>query len=102
MTAANDNTHLSLAREVALMNARRVRQTGTPHRFAAPGQALTLNAPHRKFGTCYAEFLGCTEDGQHIMVRKLISSMWKSRWTKPLKVARADVLTVHDRFVREG
>jgi hypothetical protein len=62
---------------------------------AIPGQALTLSQSHRKFGRCYAEFVGHAGDGKHVLVRKLISSMWKSRWTKPMAVPRALVTAVH-------
>lgn len=62
---------------------------------AVAGQALTIAQPHRRFGRSYAEFVGHAGNGKHILVRKLISGMWKSRWTKPLKVERAAVLAVH-------
>lgn len=62
---------------------------------AVPGQAMTLRQAHRKFGRCYAEFVAHAGDGKHILARKLISSMHSARWTKPLVVARADVMTVH-------
>lgn len=62
---------------------------------AVPGQALTIRQPHRKFGRSYAEFVGHTGNGRHVLVRKLISSMWRARWTKPLRVARADIIAVH-------
>lgn len=62
---------------------------------AVAGQALTIRQPHRKFGKCWAEFVGHVGNGKHVLVRKNISSMWKSRWTKPMKVARADVLAIH-------
>lgn len=67
---------------------------------AIPGQALSLTQPHRKFGRCYAEFVGHVGDGRHVLVRKLISGMWKGRWTKPLKVERALVLHVHTNMAR--
>lgn len=60
-----------------------------------PGQALTLRQPHRRFGTCYAAFAGHAGDGRHILAAKLITSMYRSRWTKPLPVDRADVLKIH-------
>lgn len=63
--------------------------------FAEVGQAVTLRQPHRKFGKCYAEFVRHAGDGKHIFVRKLISSMWKARWTKPIKVLRSDVIETH-------
>jgi hypothetical protein len=63
--------------------------------LAIPGQAVTIAQPHRKFGQCYAEFVGHAGDGKHILVRKLISSMYRSRWTKPMKVERRAVLKVH-------
>jgi hypothetical protein len=63
--------------------------------FAVEGQTLTIRQAHRKFGQSYAQFVGHAGDGKHIIVRKLISSMWKSRWTKRMKVARADVIKVH-------
>jgi len=62
---------------------------------AVIGQAITIRQPHRKHGRCYAAFAGHVGDGKHILARKLIASMWRSRWTKPLPVARADVLGVH-------
>jgi hypothetical protein len=65
--------------------------------FAEPGAAITLRQSHRKFGTCYAEFLGHVGDGKHILVSKLISGTWSARWTKPLKIPFAEVLAVHDR-----
>lgn len=68
--------------------------------LAVPGQALTLNQPHRRFGRCYAEFVGHTGDGRHILVRKLISSTWRGRWTKPLAVERAAVAAVHTSMAR--
>lgn len=68
--------------------------------FAVSGQALKLNQPHRKFGSCYAEFVAHAGDGKHIVVRKLISSTWRARWTNPIKVARADVLAVHSHLAR--
>ena len=71
-----------------------------PLAWAIPGQALTLRQPHRRFGTCYAEFVGAAGDGRHVLVRKLISSMYRIRWTKPLPVARGDVLQVHDAMAR--
>jgi hypothetical protein len=63
--------------------------------MAVKGQALTIRQPHRRFGECYAEFVGHVGDGRHVMVRKLISSMYRARWTKPLKIERAMVLKVH-------
>lgn len=68
--------------------------------FAVPGQALTISQPHRKFGSAYAEFVAHAGDGRHVLVRKLISSMWKARWTKPLKVERAAVISVHTLMAR--
>lgn len=65
---------------------------------AVPGQAITIRQGHRKFGKAYAEFVGHSGDGKHILCRKLISSMYRSRWTRPLKVARADVMAVHTRL----
>lgn len=67
---------------------------------AVPGQALKIEQPHRKFGSCYAEFVAHAGDGKHILVRKLISSTWRARWTNPMKVARADVLAVHTHLAR--
>lgn len=67
---------------------------------AIPGQALRLIQPHRKFGSCYAEFVGHCGDGKHVRVRKLISSMWRGRWTKPLRVERALVDKVHTTMAR--
>lgn len=62
---------------------------------AVAGQAITLHQPHRKFRKCYAKFVGHTGDGKHILASKLISSMYRARWTKPLKVERALVIDVH-------
>lgn len=67
---------------------------------AVPGQALHVRQPRSKFGRSYAEFVGHAGDGKHVIVRKLISSMWKARWSWPLKVKRADVLKVHDIMAR--
>lgn len=67
---------------------------------AVPGQAITLAQPYRRFGRCYAEFVAHIGDGKHILVRKLISSTWRARWTKPLMVARADVIEVHGLLAR--
>jgi regulator of RNase E activity RraA len=68
--------------------------------LAVAGQALTIKQPHRKFGQAYAEFVSHAGDGKHVLVCKLISSMWKSRWTKPLKVERALILSVHTRMAQ--
>lgn len=84
MSAANDNQPIlipSLDRAVA-------------------GQALTIAQPHRKFGRCYAEFVRHAGDGKHVYVRKLISSMYRGRWTKPLKVERALVSAIHTRMAQ--
>jgi hypothetical protein len=67
---------------------------------AVAGQALTIAQAHRKFGQSYAEFVGHAGNGKHILVRKLISSMWKSRWSNPIKVERSLVIAVHDRMAR--
>lgn len=67
---------------------------------AVPGQALMLRRPASRFGTCYGEFVGHVGDGRHVLVRKLISSMYRSRWTKPHKMLRADVLRVHATMAR--
>jgi hypothetical protein len=67
---------------------------------AIPGQALRLSQPHRKFGSCYAEFVGHTGNGKHVLVRKLISSMYRGRWTKPIRVDRALVTQVHTTMAR--
>jgi hypothetical protein len=67
---------------------------------AIPGQALSLSQPHRKFGSCYAEFVAHAGNGKHVLVRKLISSMWKARWTKPIRVERSLVLEVHAGMAR--
>jgi hypothetical protein len=69
---------------------------------AIPGQALSLNQPHRRFGRCYAEFVGHAGDGKHVLVRKLISSQWKGRWTKPLPVDRSLVRAVHTNMARSA
>lgn len=63
--------------------------------LAIPGQAVTIRQAHRKFGRCMAEFVGHVGNGKHVLVRKHISSMWSSRYTKPLRVERADVIAVH-------
>jgi hypothetical protein len=67
---------------------------------AIPGQALTIRQAHRKFGKSYAEFVGHAGNGKHVLVRKLIASTWKARWSEPLKVARASVIAVHDILAR--
>lgn len=67
---------------------------------AIAGQALSISQPHRKFGRSYAEFVGHVGDGKHVLVRKLISGMWRSRWTKPLKVERGLVIGVHANMAR--
>lgn len=67
---------------------------------AVPGQALTIRQFHRRFGRTYAEFAGHAGDGRHVLVRKLISGMWKVRWTKPLKVERSLVIAVHTNMAR--
>lgn len=84
MTAANDN--------------------GQPLRasldHAQPGQAITIAQPHRKFGRCYAEFVAHAGNGRTVMVRKLIASMHRARWTGPLPVDRRDVIAVHCHLAR--
>lgn len=67
---------------------------------AIPGQALTIHQPHRRFGSCYAEFVGHVGDGRHVLVRKLISSMYRARWTNPTKLKRGDVIDVHAAMAR--
>lgn len=67
---------------------------------AVPGQALTIRQPHRRFGRTYAEFVAHAGDGRHVVVRKLVSSMHKARWTQPMKVERALVLAVHQNLAR--
>ena len=67
---------------------------------AISGQALTISQPHRRFGRSYAEFVGHVGNGKHVLVRKLISSMWRARWTKPLKLERAQVIAVHTSMAR--
>lgn len=67
---------------------------------AIAGQALSIRQPHRKHGTAYAEFVGHVGDGKHVLVRKLISGMWRGRWTKPLKIERAIVIGVHANMAR--
>lgn len=62
---------------------------------AVPGQAITILQPHRRFGRCYAEFVGHAGNGKHILVRKLISSTYRSRWTQPMRVERAQIVDVH-------
>lgn len=68
---------------------------------AIPGQAVTIEQSHRRFGRAYAEFVGHVGDGKHILVRKLIAGMWRGRWTKPLKVERALVMKVHASMARQ-
>jgi hypothetical protein len=63
--------------------------------LAIPGQAVTIRQPHRKFGRCWAEFVGHAGNGKHVLIRKNISSMYRSRYTKPLRVERADIIAVH-------
>jgi len=67
---------------------------------AIPGQALTITQPHRRFGRSYAEFVRHAGDGKHVYVRKLISSMYRGRWTKPLKIERAIIIAVHTNIAR--
>lgn len=67
---------------------------------AVTGQALTVHQAHRRFGRCYAEFVSHVGDGKHVMVRKLISGMYKARWTTPLKVERAQIIGVHTSMAR--
>lgn len=68
--------------------------------FAVAGQALSIDQPHRKHGRCYAEFVGHTGNGRHVLVRKLISSMYRARWTNPIKVERSQVIAVHTNMAR--
>lgn len=68
--------------------------------FAVAGQAIRITQPHRKFGRCYGEFVNHCGDGKHVMVRKLISSIYRARWTKPMKVERALVEAVHTNMAR--
>lgn len=68
--------------------------------LAVPGQAITIRQAHRRFGESYAEFVEHAGDGRRVYVRKLISSMWKARWTKPLAVFREDIIAVHGRMAR--
>lgn len=68
--------------------------------FAVAGQALTIDQPHRKFGRCYAEFVAHSGNGKHIMVRKLISGMYRGRWTNPIKVERSKIISVHASMAR--
>lgn len=68
--------------------------------LAQTGQALTLIQPHRRFGRCYGEFVRHAGDGKHVYVRKLISSMRRARWTKPIMVDRALVSAVHATLAR--
>lgn len=63
--------------------------------LAVAGQALSITQAHRKHGRCYGEFVRHAGDGKHVYVRKLISSMYRGRWTKPLKVERALITAVH-------
>jgi hypothetical protein len=67
---------------------------------AIPGQALTISQPHRRFGRTYAEFVRHSGDGKHVMVRKLISGMWRGRWTQPLKIERSLIMSVHTNMAR--
>lgn len=68
--------------------------------FAVAGQAIRITQPHRKFGRCYGEFVKHCGDGKHVMVRKLISSMYHSRWTKPMKVERTLIYAVHSHMAQ--
>lgn len=68
--------------------------------FAAAGQALTIRQPHRKHGRCYAEFVGHAGNGKHVLVRKLISSMYSARWTNPIRVERGQIIAVHTNMAR--
>lgn len=68
--------------------------------FAVAGQALSISQAHRKFGRCYAEFVGHTGNGRHVLVRKLISGMYRARWTNPIKVERSQVIAVHTSMAR--
>jgi hypothetical protein len=68
--------------------------------LAVAGQAITITQTHRRFGRSYAEFVRHAGDGKHIYVRKLISGMWKGRWTKPLKIERSLVIGVHTSLAR--
>lgn len=63
--------------------------------FAVAGQAITITQTHRKFGRCYGEFVQHCGDGKHVMVRKLISGMYRSRWSNPMKVERTLISAVH-------
>ena len=65
---------------------------------AVIGQAMTVRQDHRKFGRTYAAFAGHAGDGKHVLVRKLITSMHRARWTKPIMVARSDVMAMHLRM----
>lgn len=67
---------------------------------AVSGQAVTIRQAHRKFGRCYAEFVGHVGDGKHVLVRKLISGRFRARWSNPLKVERALVIAVHTNLAR--
>jgi hypothetical protein len=68
--------------------------------LAVAGQAIRITQSHRKFGRCYGEFVRHAGDGKHVYVRKLISGMWKGRWTKPLKIERALIEAVHTNMAR--
>lgn len=67
---------------------------------AVPGQALTIRQPHRKFGKSYAEFVGHQGDGRRVLVRKLVSGMYRGRWTSPLPVERGAIIAVHTNMAR--
>lgn len=78
MTIANDNAPLSDC-----------------HGVVPQGVAITIRRPASRFGKCMAEYVRESGDGKHVVVRKLISSMWHARWTKPMKIDRTDILEVH-------
>lgn len=63
--------------------------------LAIAGQALTIRQAHRKSGKSYAEFVGHAGNGKHVLVRKLISGMYRARWSNPIRVERAAIITVH-------
>lgn len=67
---------------------------------ARPGQALTIDEAHRRFGRTYAEFVRAAGDGRHVYVRKLLSGRPRARWSEPLKIDMAIIRHVHTSMAR--
>lgn len=65
-----------------------------------PGRALRISRPASRGKTCFAEFVSHSADREHVIVRKLISSLWRARWTKPMKVHRSAIVEVYDSMAR--